>query len=493
MARALPERPNLDHLKNEAKALLKTLRESDPAAKLTDAQRALAREYGFPTWAKLRAHVALARSSNTDSVAVFLTAIHEQDRQRALGILARHPSLPASSIHVAAAIGSAPDVARLAGNVGAKAGHPPAEPLLYACFTPFHGESAERDAALLETVRTLLAAGADPNTKDGRYGVPALYGVTGMHNAPRIARVLLEAGANPTDGESVFHAAERYHIEALELLREFGVDLNYVGDWGNTALYFVLLWHDPEKDELVAKGIEWLLANGADPNIPSGKERETPLQVAARRGRGARVIRQLLDHGADVQAKRADGATAWRLAKRGGHDELVAVLEGAGAKPEPLSAADELLAACGRGDVAAARRMSSRRLVASLPASDRAMVNEAARAGLAKTVEACIAAGFDVNDQNERGALPVHEAAITGYADVVKLLIAAGSDLTVRDPEHKATPLGWAIFGADYVADPAGDYEATIRALLAGGAKGSDTEGEPRHPGARAALGLPPI
>ena len=30
-----------------------------------------------------------------------------------------------------------------------------------------------------------------------------------VHEAPRIARMLLEAGANPTDGESVFHAAEK--------------------------------------------------------------------------------------------------------------------------------------------------------------------------------------------------------------------------------------------------------------------------------------------
>ena len=33
MSRSLPERPNLDHLKNEAKALLKTLRATDPNAR----------------------------------------------------------------------------------------------------------------------------------------------------------------------------------------------------------------------------------------------------------------------------------------------------------------------------------------------------------------------------------------------------------------------------------------------------------------------------
>jgi hypothetical protein len=47
----------------------------------------------------------------------------------------------------------------------------------------------------------LLDAGADPNTKDGRYGVPALYAVTGARSVLPLARMLLDAGANPTDGE----------------------------------------------------------------------------------------------------------------------------------------------------------------------------------------------------------------------------------------------------------------------------------------------------
>ena len=494
--RALPERPNLDHLKNEAKTLLETLRQSDPAAKLTDAQRALARAYGFPTWARLRSHVQAARSTTDTAIDAFLSAIQDQDRGRAMAIVDKHPAIVSSSLHVAAALGATDEVRRLLtarpAAVHEKAGTPPAEPLLYLGFSPLHGESPERDAGLLASTRTLLEAGADPNTKDSRYGVAVLYGVTGMHNSPKIARVLLESGASPNDGESVFHAAERFHIEALELLREFGVDLNYVGEWGNTALYFVLNGHDPDRDDRVARGVDWLLANGADPNIPCGKERENSLHAAVRRGRGERTIRKLLEHGADVKAPRGDGLSALRLAKRGGYDEIAAMLERAGAEAETMTAADQLLAACGRGDADAARRLASPQLVASLRPSDRAIINEAARAGRAGTVAACIAAGFNVNEQNDRGALPIHEAAISGHARIVSALIAAGSNLSARDPEHRATPLGWAVFGADYVPDPSGDYEATIRALIAAGAKGTETEGQPRHPGARAALGLPP-
>jgi hypothetical protein len=57
MPRELPERPSFDHLKKQAKVLLREMRERDPAAKLTTAQHALAREYGFASWRDLRAHV----------------------------------------------------------------------------------------------------------------------------------------------------------------------------------------------------------------------------------------------------------------------------------------------------------------------------------------------------------------------------------------------------------------------------------------------------
>jgi hypothetical protein len=53
--RALPARPNLEHLRKEAKQRLKLLRAADPAAKLAEAQREVARDYGFPSWRRLAA------------------------------------------------------------------------------------------------------------------------------------------------------------------------------------------------------------------------------------------------------------------------------------------------------------------------------------------------------------------------------------------------------------------------------------------------------
>ena len=51
--RALPDRPNLRHLKDQARDLLRT----GAAKSITDAQFQVARLYGFASWPKLRAHL----------------------------------------------------------------------------------------------------------------------------------------------------------------------------------------------------------------------------------------------------------------------------------------------------------------------------------------------------------------------------------------------------------------------------------------------------
>jgi hypothetical protein len=57
MCQVLPVQPNLEHLRNQAKDRLVKLQAENPAAQLADAQHALARDYGFASWPKLKAHV----------------------------------------------------------------------------------------------------------------------------------------------------------------------------------------------------------------------------------------------------------------------------------------------------------------------------------------------------------------------------------------------------------------------------------------------------
>lgn len=71
MNKQLPERPDLEQLKKQAKELLENVQAGEPAALkrardeasessefvLHDAQRVLAREYGFSNWGKLKRHI----------------------------------------------------------------------------------------------------------------------------------------------------------------------------------------------------------------------------------------------------------------------------------------------------------------------------------------------------------------------------------------------------------------------------------------------------
>ena len=57
MSRNLPESPNLEYLKKQAKVRLRELQQHEPRAKLAEAQHLVAREYGFASWTKLKTHI----------------------------------------------------------------------------------------------------------------------------------------------------------------------------------------------------------------------------------------------------------------------------------------------------------------------------------------------------------------------------------------------------------------------------------------------------
>ncbi|MDZ5647347.1 hypothetical protein [Nitrospirillum sp. BR 11828] len=64
--RALPAHPSLDHLRKEAKRRLKDLRQSVPSAQLAEAQREVARDYGFTSWRRLVAVLSPVAPSSSE-------------------------------------------------------------------------------------------------------------------------------------------------------------------------------------------------------------------------------------------------------------------------------------------------------------------------------------------------------------------------------------------------------------------------------------------
>ena len=82
--RPLPERPNLRHLKDQAKDLLK----AGAAASITEAQFTIARLYGFASWPKLKAHVDAC-----EEVGQLKQAIDANDIERVTSLMTRNPAL----------------------------------------------------------------------------------------------------------------------------------------------------------------------------------------------------------------------------------------------------------------------------------------------------------------------------------------------------------------------------------------------------------------
>src|SRR5262245_52384360 len=83
-SRSLPERPNLQHLKDQAKDLLK----AGGTKSLTDAQFKVARAHGFDSWPKLKAHVELLQETGQ-----LKEAIDAEDLQRVIEMMTINPAL----------------------------------------------------------------------------------------------------------------------------------------------------------------------------------------------------------------------------------------------------------------------------------------------------------------------------------------------------------------------------------------------------------------
>jgi hypothetical protein len=86
--RPLPDRPNLRHLKDQAKDLLKELLKAGQAASLTDAQYKIAQRYGFASWPKLKAHV-----ESLEEIGQLKQAIDSNDLERVKKLMTRNPAL----------------------------------------------------------------------------------------------------------------------------------------------------------------------------------------------------------------------------------------------------------------------------------------------------------------------------------------------------------------------------------------------------------------
>lgn len=483
MPAPLPDRPHLDQLRRQAKELRDGFARNEPEAlarvaaqvhtprrgalSLAVAQLTIAREHGFDSWPALKAAVDAARQAQ-DRLAAFLEA-SLTDLSLARSLLEAGPSLAG---HPLAAVVTG-DAARVEAVLKADPSWVTSvddtrgwSPLLYACYSRWHTDSAERAEGILSTVGMLLDAGAPPDSHNGR--LPnrgyrsALHGSV-MVDHPALCRLLLERGARPDDRVSLKLAARSGARGCLRELLAHGATVS--GTW---ALEAAAAGGDAGSVELLLDAMRQSVGEAEAARLAT----EQLCDIAGGGPKG--IVECLLSWGADPDGYGQDPPPL-RRAVRAGRDDLAAALVAAGAT-RSMSSVDSLLGACARGDVAVVEALlaADPDLVGGFSDDDRAaLVDLAAKSGTVP-VRLLLDLGVPVSVRNHQGETALHTAAYEGRAETVKLLIDRGAELDACDANFEATPLAFATVGSGERPNHDGDWAATVRVLLEAGAAKTD-------------------
>jgi len=479
MPQALPANPNLDWLRKTAKRRLVELRTSQPDARLHQAQLALAHDYGFRSWRALKSHV--------DSVS---PAFRERDR---VFEAARAGDVDAVRRAFASGFDPAtPDAdGRTVHQIAKDRGHEAIEVLV----SDLQGGKTRPDAEM-QAIQAIMRAAQSGDLDALRAGldahpewIDALGGgfqkATALHlavlrNQHAAMRLLIARGADldrrdfPDNAAPLHFAAAHGDLETIRLLVEAGADVDGRGDdhgvgvlgWATcfgdvrpeVAAYLLDhgarldLWTAISLDRaddlraIVARDRSLLAAR-----MTRNQHRCTPLHHAVRKNR-PRIVRLLLQLGADPNARDATGATALTTASEPGTDPaIVAALLGAGLVPDLLT----LVNMARYSDAEAMLRDDPGRI--GPDGGDTIALHVSVNRRNLASIRWLLAHGIDVNAKRRMWDLnhtALHMTIESGAIEISRLLLEAGADPNIRDDRHHATALGWAgFFGRDDIAD----------------------------------------
>ncbi len=410
MPKQLPLHPNLENLKNQAKAQLRAQRLTSPTFLLADAQYLIAREYGFESWSKLKAHVqAQSKTQIEASVNALRDAAGRGDCHALKAIL-----------------NVAPNLINEVGGSGMR--------------TALHEAVGARSAA---AVKLLLENGADPNIRcEGDNAMPLHFACEKQNF--EIVRLLIEAGSDPI-GEGDYH--------------ELGV-IGWATAWeyvhSNKTLVDYLLQHGSVHNiwSAVAMGdtdaIQRLAAQSPallDQRMDLANRRRRPLHLAVIKKQRASLL-TLLDLGANIESIDEARFSALDEAAVRGETEFAQLLLERGAKLR-LPAAFALQ-----------RSVEMKALLRKDPTALKPgnrwgnLIVRAAERGNAAMVEALIHAGADVNTRDDpktavdstSGFTPLHAAAFQGRTSTVAVLLRHGANVRIREERWHGSPGGWAYY-----------------------------------------------
>ena len=180
----------------------------------------------------------------------------------------------------------------------------------------------------LTLVKTLITMGAELDWKDEDGWTVLNYSVSFGNIG--FCKILLEAGANPNmkdnRGFTALHYAskDRRILNSnnfLKILIDAGAEVNIKdNNWTWTPLMYTL-----HQDNI--EGIEFLLKNGADPNIQSDNGNTSLHWAVLFYYKSPEAIKRLLDAGADPMIKNEDGKTPLELAKENKDPELIHIFD----------------------------------------------------------------------------------------------------------------------------------------------------------------------
>lgn len=468
MTRRLPEKPNLEYLRKQAKELLRTM----DRGKLTDAQHVLANDYGFSTWAKLKAHV---ESLGLTPAQELKTAVCASDPAHVRDVLKRHPELRAQID----------------------------DPMPDYSFgiQPLYAAVQRSDR---ETIDVLLDAGANIRKRTewwaGGFGVlddcdPGMVdflvergAVVDAHAAARLgmlARLEELVAADPEtvhsrggDGQTPLHFASTVAIAELLLAKGADIDARDVDHESTPAQYMLRVdqaRHYPHDRQDVAR---YLVSRGCRTDILMATALGDVDLVRRHLDADPRCIRMnVSEEWFPKQNPRAGGTiyiwmlgmhrTAHTVARDFGHEDIFELLMER--TPDDL----KLALACELGDEGVFREFLAKNPHAAekLSEDDRRKLPNAAQNHNTSAVRLMLEAGWPVDTPGDAGATALHWAGFHGNAEMARVILRFHPSLELKSREYAGTALSWAIYGSgNGWRRDTGDYVGTIRALLDAGA-----------------------
>lgn len=431
----------LDALRRQAKTLHKQYESGERTAiarvdqvrprsgdlKHADFLHVIARENSFASWPQMKVAVETQGMDRAAKQQRLKIAIFHGQTQVVQQLIWDTPDLAVGAFGLQVALYDLPAVRKVLAEDPAAAtrSYGPRRPILHLAFSKMLAAWPEKEADMIAIADMLLAHGADvndgfPQEPGSDHKLSALYGAIGHAGNMPLGRWLLDHGANPNDGESLYHATELGHREGLKLLLEHGADPK-----GTNALLRAMDFHD-------VAAVRMLLDAGADPNefTPDAVGGEAPFVVpalfqAARRQSTPEMIDLLLGAGADPGLT-WQGVSAYAAACIYGHDLLRQRLEALGPVP-PLNPVERALADCATGQVSQGQWID----MAKVPPAFTHILREILwLPGKQAHVAALVAAGMPWDMPDNEGLTPVQVAGWEGLPDMVDYFLRLGPDLS---------------------------------------------------------------